>query len=163
MLRQGKERSELGYHLVKNWFQNQFLSHWISHFHCSSMENRRGTERLSIPSCLFWTTARKTARRNTLEIRRTYGLMCNHYAYANEDDLWLHLFFFLHHHPSLTAYFSPAGIQHNFLLSFNRRMIRLLTDRSCNGYKSYSNSHRWKCDSNHQQLLRWKMKPSRNI
>lgn len=89
LLMLGKQRDELGHHLVQKLVQRcQFISHRISHFICSSRESRSMTAPFGIPWCLFWTTARKVARRHTLEIRKSYGLLCNHYACANEEDLW---------------------------------------------------------------------------
>lgn len=80
----GKQRDAVGHHLVQKLVQRcQFTSHQISCFMCPSRKNGLMTARVSIPKCLFWTTATKVARRHTLEIRKTYCLLCNHYACAN--------------------------------------------------------------------------------
>lgn len=91
--------------------------------------------------------------------------MCKHYACANANDLWQHLFFFLQHHPSLTANFSSAGMEHRFPASFNRRTIRLLivwTEVATGTKTTVTCIDGSMIVSSHQQFLPRKMECSRN-
>lgn len=74
----------------KNWFENVSLS--STTYVISSACVRKAGVQDSASFCLHWRTARRAARRNTVEIRKPYDMLCIHFVSANDDDLQYHLF-----------------------------------------------------------------------